>query len=137
MTIAEKQNLFLNLKKLEQQCNGNSTLLDECENFYKQCIQEMPSNSELLSKYNQFRLRNIDKLPPRPKVLLGGKNNTIFPDLRTYALLRVADVVAITTESNIQGIDRAYFNIATEGAQDILKRLPQGFTPDFFFISCR
>ena len=90
---------------------------------------------EVLKEYNRFRLRNLLVLRrKRPAVLLGYVNDHHFPNFHTLELLKIADVVSLTTsvEKENSSIDRIYYLPSTDGFSTIRKRFPKGFRPNLF-----
>lgn len=90
---------------------------------------------EVLKEYNRFRLRNLLVLRrKRPAVLLGYVNDHHFPNFHTLELLKIADVVSLTTsvEKENSSIDRIYYLPSTDDFSTIRKRFPKGFRPNLF-----
>lgn len=90
---------------------------------------------EVLKEYNRFRLRNLLVLrKKRPAVLLGYVNDHHFPNFHTLELLKIADVVSLTTsvEKENSSIDRIYYLPSTDDFSTIRKRFPKGFRPNLF-----
>ena len=109
------------------------------ENLWK---EEKDTSREVLIEYNRFRLRNLYRSKiKRPAALLGFINDSHFPNFQSYGLLKVADVVSIFTKSEYdQGaekfessIDRVKFDLIKDDLRSIIKKLPKGFKPDFFW----
>jgi hypothetical protein len=109
--------------------------LDQVELQYRQALSGAPRAIPLLVAYNRFRLRHASRLRHRrPKVLVGYVNDALFPNFHTIPLLRVADVVSLTTgQERLPTIDRVSYDPATERLGDVLSRLPEGFAPDLFW----
>lgn len=121
---------LLKLEKLFAFDNGKLDSIDEC---YRKSIS-ISKKPMVLILYNQFRLRNIERLSLiRPRVLIGGMNSSIFPNFHSIDLLKVADVVSMSTTPNENRVDRVYWNVFSDRLEDVLKRLPKGFVPDIFF----
>lgn len=90
---------------------------------------------EVLKEYNRFRLRNLLVLrKKRPAVLLGYVNDHHFPNFHTLELLKIADIVSLTTsvEKENSSIDRIYYLPSTDDFSTIRKRFPKGFRPNLF-----
>ena len=90
---------------------------------------------EVLKEYNRFRLRNLLVLRrKRPAVLLGYVNDHHFPNFHTLELLKIADIVSLTTsvEKENSSIDRIYYLPSTDDFSTIRKRFPKGFRPNLF-----
>lgn len=90
---------------------------------------------EVLKEYNRFRLRNLLVLrKKRPAVLLGYVNDHHFPNFHTIELLKIADIVSLTTsvEKENSSIDRIYYLPSTDDFSTIRKRFPKGFRPNLF-----
>jgi len=132
--MKELKDTLLELKSYEN-TNDIKTIL-EIDKRYKQLIQSFPKEIQLLVEYNEFRLKNQTILPhDRPKVIIGAINNATFPNFHTISLLRIADVVSLTTIDGDPRISRIYFNPVYEDFDSILKKLPEGFVPDLFWDS--
>ena len=89
------------------------------------------SDVEILVEYNRFRLRNQGKLKrKRPSILVGPINDAGFPNFHTFDLLKIADVVSLTTQkTNASTVDRLYYSIVNDSFTKIIDKLPQGFNP--------
>ncbi len=84
--------------------------------------------------YNEFRILNAAILPAdRPRVLIGGMSNDPYPTMHVPPLFRVADVVSLTSTDTKNRKDRVLFNPSSDDIHTILKRMPDGFIPEFFF----
>ena len=92
-----------------------------------------PSDALVQLHHNRFRLSHPALVSQdRPKVLLGGRNDAHFPSVSTLPLLRVADVVSLTTRSGPERPDRLRYDYWNERLVDVLPRLPAGFRPDVY-----
>jgi len=105
--------------------------LDGVEQLYQQLMAAGPRLAALLVHHNQFRLRNLTRLKSkRPKVLIGGLNDGIFPNFHTIPLLRVADVVSLTSRaSDADSIDRVYYRPLVDRMPDITRACPTASPP--------
>lgn len=122
------------LLALESNLSGNLRMLSHCDKIYQKRIQQYPINIELLRQYNQFRLRNIKHLPRRPRFIIGGMNDVFFPNFHTIPLLKVADVISLTTfAEQDNSIDRFYHDPAHNHIMEIISRFPDGFEADLFW----
>ena len=122
-----------NLAAVETMAAGDPQALRECEEQFKELIQIAPHDPEGLRRYNQFRLRNLSALPPRPQVMVGTMGQHAFPNIHTYDLLRMADVVSLTIIESQAAIDRVAFNPYADSLAEIIERLPRGFDPVIFW----
>ena len=122
-----------NLAAVESMADGEAKTLHECEGKYLELIEVAPHHPETLRRYNQFRLRNLAALPPRPQVLVGTMGRHAFPNVHTYDLIRYADVVSLTIIEAQAAIDRIPFNPYADSINEILARLPEGFSPMLFW----
>lgn len=109
----------------------------EIEEKWEQLI-ELANGRQLLTalkRYNLFRLRNLLVLKKkRPALLLGYINDFHFPNFHTYELLKVADVVSLTTsEKEPKSKDRVYYFPSSDDFTTIRKKLPKGFKPQLFW----
>jgi glycosyltransferase involved in cell wall biosynthesis len=109
--------------------------LDAVDGHYQRLLSNVPGAIPLLVAHNQFRLRHGPRLRHRrPKVLIGYVNDSHFPNFHTIPLLRVADVVSLTTRHDAApGIDRVHYDPSADRLGDTLGRLPEGFLPDLFW----
>lgn len=108
--------------------------LEDIEGEFQRLIAESPTNYHLLFQYNEFRIANGSNLPKiRPKILIGGPYGIIYPNLHSRSLFEVADVVCLTCAQKPYPYSSALFCQPITHFFDILKKLPPGFTPDFFW----
>lgn len=132
MSQIDVGSILNNLVKLENVFINDNEKLDKIDQSFRDLVSVTNDLSALVN-YNMFRIRNVDKLSYfRPRVLIGGMNASHFPNFHTIGLLRVADVISLSTV-NENRIDRVYWNPFFDKFQDILTRLPNGFVPDLFF----
>jgi glycosyltransferase involved in cell wall biosynthesis len=83
--------------------------------------------------YNEFRIANIARFPKtRPHILLGGHVNIKYPNIHSIALFEAADVVCISSYEKDTGYSLRHCKKSTL-FYDILKSLPTGFKPDFYW----
>ena len=133
MTLVDRQNELLELE-LSRSCED----VNEIEDGWVQLIQDCnDSDWSFLIQYNLFRLRNLPKLNiVRPAVIIGAVNNGHFPDFHTVELLKIADIISLTTlKENETEIDRLYYSLVNDSIQSIITRLPEGFKPFLFWDS--
>ena len=125
--------LLNELQKIEKHFSFDNAKLDSIDECYRNLVS-ISKDLTVLTLYNQFRLRNIEKLSfIRPRVLIGGMNSSFFPNFHSIGLIKVADVVSMSTLPNENRIDRVYWNVFSDRFEDVLNKLPQGFVPDIFF----
>ena len=108
--------------------------LDELENKWLLLVEDSSySDWQILIEYNRFRLRNLTKLSKsRPAVLIGAINDGYFPNFHTIELLRLADVVSLTTQRDEHvSIDRIKYSLLNDTIQSVITKLPKGFRPLF------
>jgi glycosyltransferase involved in cell wall biosynthesis len=131
----DKVAALLGIFERAEQAAFSDTSLQQVEQQYSQALSSAPRVTPLLVAYNRFRLRHGPRLRARrPKVLVGYVNDTNFPNFHTIPLLRVADVVSLTTHAPRDStIDRVSYDRRSERLPDILRRLPEGFEPDLFW----
>ena len=98
-----------------------------------QCNEEEIS-FETLKRYNRFRLRNQLVLRKRPGLLLGFINDHRFPNFQTRELLKVADIVSLTSlkEEDEPEIDRVHYLPASDDFSKIRKNYPKALDLNFF-----
>ena len=128
------------LNQQELQVQGESHLHELDETWGDAIAQvEGADESRYLAHYNRFRLRNLSSLKvKRPAILLGFINDGYFPNFHTIGLLRVADIVSLTSKEDEETetpstIDRLHYRIAEHRMSDIRKRLPAGFSPTLYW----
>jgi len=88
----------------------------------------------VLISYNRFRLRNLLSLKKKPGLLLGYVNDHQFPNFHTLELIRVADIVSLSTSVKPENdeIERIYYFPANDDFSVIRKKFPKGFRPSLF-----
>lgn len=126
------------ISKLIKQALNSPSLrnLERVNNDFIGMLEQFPKDSDLLFHYNEFRIASVNVLPrTRPQILIGGPFSVNFPNLHSLPLFEVADVICLTPVndpfpyiSTIQCHPSTLFF-------DILKKIPQGFIPDFFWDS--
>lgn len=124
------------LNDQELQVRGKSQLHDLEEIWCDAIAQvEVEDESRYLAHYNRFRLRNLSSLKrKRPAILLGFINNNHFPNFHSIGLLKVADIVSLTSVGESVGrIDRIQYHLIQDDMNAIRERLPQGFKPDLYW----
>ncbi len=131
--ITDLSTILENLLMAEEAAAGDPVALAECEAHYQELIRIAPHHPEGFRYYNRFRLRNLDRLPVRPHVLVGTMGEREFPNLHTYELIRIADVVALTVDPGQAAIDTVHFNPYADSMAEILPRMPVGFKPIMFW----
>ncbi|MCV2885528.1 glycosyltransferase [Aestuariibacter sp. AA17] len=84
---------------------------------------------------NGFRVRHAEHMQiRRPKVLLGAICHNVYPNFQSIPLLAFCDLVSLSDAKNQQGLDeRIFFDVFRDDFNDIVSRLPKGFTPDYYF----
>jgi hypothetical protein len=109
--------------------------VDQGEVQYQELIRQYPGTKDLLIFYNCYRLRYITRLTRRrPRILVGGINYGMAPNIHTFPLLRFADVVTLQPPgTNFNRPDYVLFDPARDRLCNILSRLPAGYTPDLFW----
>jgi len=123
--------LSLNTKKILKISERNLEAVDE---EFQELIAQSPKNFDLLFKYNEFRVANASKIPKtRPQILLSGALGVNYPNFHTSPLFEVADVVCLTCLSRPSGFSSSFQCNPLTLFLDILKNLPPGFVPDFFW----
>jgi|GEM_PF-3006839 len=101
---------------------------------FQKTIAAYPNNQDILLRYNEFRIANASILPKtRPQILIGGPIGIEYPNLHSSPLFEVADVVCLTASQNPFPLASAIFCRPSTFFFDILKRLPPGFNPDFYW----
>ena len=107
-----------------------------CEEQWTSLV-EAEDDPRILLAHSLFRLRNLPKLSKRPSVVVGHMNNGNFPNFHTLGLLRVADVVSLSSfpkEADPNpGLDRVYFDWVKDSFPRICRFFPKGFKPDLFW----
>ncbi len=108
--------------------------LEKINEEFNILIANNPLSKGLLFYYNEFRIAHIDKLPKtRPQILVGGPIGILYPHLHNYPLFEIADVICLTTvHKPLVYYSAIHFQPKTLYF-DILKKLPKGFKPDFFW----
>lgn len=111
--------------------------LELIDQRWQKLIEKQPHDREIVFQYNEFRVSNCSKLPKtRPRILLGGPFNIRYPNQHSFPLFQVADVVCLTCfQDNTPPLPFKSALYCTPAILffDILKRLPQGFVPDFYW----
>ena len=105
----------LSIKSLEKEERARSkNHLNEIEDKWENVLSETTEENyvEAFKRYNRFRLRNLLVLKKkRPGLLLGYINDHQFPNFHTFELLKVADIVSLTSsrEDQANEVDRVYY----------------------------
>ncbi len=125
-----------NLEKEEKQARSKNHL-NEIEGKWEDVLSETTGENyvEAFKRYNRFRLRNLLVLKKkRPGLLLGYINDHQFPNFHTFELLKVADIVSLTSsrEDQANEVDRIYYFPSSDDFTVIRKKLPKGFRPSLF-----
>jgi glycosyltransferase involved in cell wall biosynthesis len=106
----------------------------EQDSKFQGAIAIQPGNLDLLFHYNEFRIANANYLPKtRPQILVGGPVGVAYPNIHTAALFALADVVCLTCSQNPYPYHSSIYCRPCTSFFDVLKRLPKGFTPDFYW----
>lgn len=130
------QNIRSSLLLLEKKAGNDPAKLAELEQIYETGAKERPCDFCLLRQRNQFRIRHIGAMRiRRPRMLFGGRT---FTDLNFQSLpaIRNADTVFISfqsTENDPATPDVVPLDPFTATMKQLLKKLPVGFMPDFYF----
>jgi hypothetical protein len=121
------------LDEMEERCRAMPELYPELEALWDHLVSEMPSTQVLVER-NRFRLRNLPHMRQRrPRLLIGLINDGGYPNFQTLPLLRFADVVTLTTQAEQQAhADRLHLNLLGTPLPEVMRALPEGFTPDFY-----
>jgi hypothetical protein len=132
--INSKDLQYFDLARQGRQIMSQSELEAFDRHFFQLLQAEDRGYWEGWLAYNEFRIANIHRLPKtRPHILVGGPINVIYPHYHIKPLYALADVVALTNST----VNYNYASVVTcERATvflDILKRLPEGFKPDFYW----
>ena len=100
-------------------------------------LSKLKTTQESCLPITVFGLRNLPKLSKRPSVAVGHMNNGNFPNFHTLGLLRVTDVVSLSSfpkEADPNpGLDRVYFDLIKDSFPRICRFFPKGFKPDLFW----
>lgn len=92
------------------------------------------NRNDALWMHNCFRVQHASMLPKtKPRILLGTPFDGYFPNVHSYSLFEVADIVSLNISgkrnSNPSSVDCNFNSLFSE----ILKSLPKGFIPDFYW----
>ncbi len=133
MDLISRANELLDLEKNQATCELNELekrwfdLIDDCES----------SDWKVLVLHNRFRVRNLQNLETqRPHILIGAVNDSSFPNFHTVELLRIADVVSLTTQKeDEQTVERISYSLVNDSLDSIITKLPKGFKPVCYWDS--
>jgi glycosyltransferase involved in cell wall biosynthesis len=135
-----KDNVERRLLEILENVNKNrpfltAKYLEEVDDALQHIIAENPNIPSLLFHYNEFRIAHANKLPrTRPQILTSGLLFVgLYPHVHLYPLFEVADVVCLNTNKDRQPCYSAIPCQPIDFFSEILKRLPEGFTPDFYW----
>ena len=132
----ESEDQMVTLLEQEEKNARSKAHFLEIEKKWESLIQcnEEEISFKTLKRYNRFRLRNQLVLRKRPGLLLGFINDHRFPNFQTRELLKVADIVSLTSlkEEDESEIDRVHYLPASDDFSKIRKKLPKGFRPKLF-----
>jgi hypothetical protein len=123
------------LRAAEDDAKDDAERLTRIDGFYRALVTAAPLDVEKLLAHQRFRLRHLPRLPrSRTRVILGGTGNAVFPNLHAIPLLRVADVVSLTSfDTSPREPERLSFDLFGTRLPDLVTRMPEGFVPDLFF----
>ncbi len=123
------------LCELESDAKSDAGRLLRIDGLYRSLVAAAPLDVETLLAHQRFRLRHLSCLPrTRTRVILGGTGNEVFPNLHAIPLLRVADVISLTTnETRPEETERLHFDLFAQRLPDLVGRMPDGFSADLFF----
>lgn len=108
--------------------------VENLELEYSSLLEKFPDHLVLLIAYNEFRVSNAEKLPKiRPQILLGGPLIAKYPNLHSFPLLKVADVVCVPRTEDKVPYRSALNCTAWDPFFCVLQKLPPGFSPDFYW----
>jgi hypothetical protein len=125
--------LLNQLAQLEDAARGDPHLLAKADATYASLADKAPL-AQVLAARNRFRIRHAGHLPrTRPRILIGAMNDGGFPNFHTIPLLKLADVVSLTSTPGPTQIERVQCQPLLDTIEDVCARLPPGFQPDFFF----
>ena len=133
MDLISRANELLDLEKNQTTCE-----LNELEKRWFELIDGCGSSDwKILVFHNRFRLRNLPTLEiKRPNILIGAVNDANFPNFHTVELLRIADVVSLTTQKeDEQTVERVSYSLVNDSLDSILSKLPKGFNPICYWDS--
>ncbi len=131
--MASTTEILEKLKTMEAGAADNAAV-QEVEAAYEELAPTLQHDAAFLCQRNSFRVQNaVLMTTPRPKVLLGLINGSIYPNFHTMPLLRVADVASLSTDAKDERPDRIPFNIITDTMDDAVNKLPLGFQPDIYW----
>lgn len=110
--------------------------LRDLEEEFEDLLNSNSGDSKLWFVYNEFRIANLPFLSKkRPQILLGGTFNTVYPNLHSLPLLEAADVVCLNVETSSSPYKAVLQCSIFTPFSEIIKQLPQGFEPDFFWAN--
>jgi hypothetical protein len=125
--------LLRQLAKLEEAAGADPGLLARVDATYASFAEKAPLADVLVAR-NRFRIRQATRLPKtRPCILIGAMNDSGFPNFHTIPLLKLADVVSLTSFPGDLPPERVQCQPLLDSIEDVVARLPAGFLPDFFF----
>jgi hypothetical protein len=125
--------LLRQLAKLEAAAGNDAGLLARVDATYAGFADKAPL-ADVLAARNRFRIRHAMRLPKtRPRILIGAMNDSGFPNFHSIPLLKLADVVSLTSFPGELPPERVQCLPLLDSIEDVLARLPAGFQPDFFF----
>ncbi len=133
MTIAQELKYALRVKQ-----SRDITSLKDLEAFDRHFRSEVEKESKNFWQgwffYNEFRIANSGRLPKtRPHILTAGPLDVSYPYHYIKPLFALADVVAINCHPNPLVCNSFLPCQPATLFLDILKRLPEGFKPDFYW----
>lgn len=132
--IEKEKELFAFVAELEKKHPHLTPL--EFDKEIQQLIALNPDHGSLWFNfcYNEFRIQNADKLPKtRPQILIGGPFHINYPNFHFYPFFKTADIVCLTCNIDPLPFHSAIHCRPTSTFQEILKMLPKGFKPDFYW----
>jgi hypothetical protein len=125
---------FSKVDKIIKRGRFSSINFEEIDLEFQKKISNYPRDLGLIFAYNEFRVSNAKRVPKtRPQILIGGAFNVNYPNMHSWPLLNVADVVCLTCNKDPYPFSSTIHCDKDTLFSNILKQIPDGFQPDFYF----
>lgn len=124
------------LEAIEQSATNQPDIIRALEAKLEELTQSpLSQHIEFWLFRNQFRVKHAAYLQlVKPRILIGLINYTSEPNFQTLPLFPFADVVTLADSNTHKNrADRLLFDLEVDDISEVVKALPLGFTPDYFW----
>jgi hypothetical protein len=120
------------LRRAEHDAGSDPAAIRAVEAAYEALAAKLDYHGSFLVARNRFRIRHAPVLSLRRPRVLFGRSAAALPSFHLSPLLRIADVVSLSIGGAAGEVD-VLAATAIEKLPSALARLPEGFSPDYYF----